>query len=70
MRTSSIEFSVMSKVVQHAKGWVDSSQEKIRLILSDANTGLPKDVRKSLLEVYDDLHRAGVCLKVNKEETT
>jgi hypothetical protein len=58
----------MSKVIQHAKGWVDSSQEKVRLILSDEKA-LPKDVRKSLLEVYDDLHRAGVCLRVSKEES-
>jgi hypothetical protein len=56
----------MSNPVQHAKGWVDSSQEKIRTILSDTETSLPKDVRKSLLEVYDDLHRAEVCLRMKE----
>jgi hypothetical protein len=58
----------MSNIIQHAKGWVDSSQEKIRSILLDETIGLPKDVRKALLEVHDDLHRAEVCLRVNKEE--
>jgi hypothetical protein len=58
----------MSNVIQHAKGWVDSSQEKIRSILLDKNVGLPKEVRAALLEVHDDLHRAEVCLRVNKEE--
>ncbi len=56
----------MSKAVQHAKGWVDSSQEKIRSILSE-DISLPKDVRKSLLEVYEDLHRAEVCLRMKEE---
>ncbi len=58
----------MSKVVAHAKGWVDSSQEKIRSILLDETIGVPKDVRKALLEVHDNLHREEVCLRVNKEE--
>lgn len=59
----------MSKVIQHAKGWVDSSQEKIRAILMNPETSLPKDVRAQLLEVHDDLHRAEVCLRPSKEES-
>jgi len=57
-----------NNMIHHAKGYVDSSQKKIRDILSYNDTSLPKHVRQFLLEAYDDLHRADVCLRASKEE--
>ena len=47
---------------------VHNVQDRIKKILSDKNTKMSSEVRNSLLESFDDLHRVDVCLNMRKEE--
>jgi hypothetical protein len=53
---------------QFAIQCVQLAQERIKKILSDQTIKVPTDVRKSLMDSFDDLHRADVCLNMRKED--